>query len=437
MAVLTVHRRAFFAPTVHWRNPVVYASIVLVSALLSLARLPAPAIGTLWAEDGGIFINDVLKDAGLRGIFAPYQGYLHVVPRGVAWLVVRLLPVDAWAIAVTVAACLIVGGVAALVFHCSSVLSRNVWVRLGFAAVPVLVAASPEEALGNLANLHWYFLYLAPWLLLKRPRTWVEGAVLTVAALLVGLTEIQAAVFVPLFAYRLRDARLWGPRLALLAGVGAQVFTTLAYPRENPAAPPVNWLSVVYGWFVDGPSAVMFGTAGQISRVVVRFGWVPVALAAALFLAASAVILVRGRIREKVAAGAFLGGSLVIACAAVALNFRPFLDYAAFDDAGWNALHLGRYAVAPSMFLLALLPLLGEVLGGSARPALLGILAVLMVVYFFPVAVGREFGPIWTDHLEQARAACRTPGAEPEQIVPIAPTDWPIKGVKVPCRILG
>ncbi|BAS14915.1 hypothetical protein AHiyo8_32180 [Arthrobacter sp. Hiyo8] len=72
----------------------------------------------------------------------------------------------------------------------------------------------------------------------------------------------------------------------------------------------------------------------------------------------------------------------------MALNFRPFLDYAAFDDAGWNALHLGRYAVAPSMFLFALLPLLGEVLGRSARPAALGVLAVLMLVYFFPVAVG-------------------------------------------------
>ncbi|MFH5878545.1 hypothetical protein [Arthrobacter sp. NA-172] len=413
-----------------------YGLIVFISTLVSLARLPGPAIGTLWAEDGGIFVNDVLKNAGLRNIFSPYQGYLHVVPRGVAWLVVKVIPVEGWAIAVSVAACLIVGAVAALVFHCSSALSQNVWVRLGFAAVPVLVAVSPEEALGNLANLHWYFLYLAPWLLLKRPRTWAEGTVLTVAALLVGLTEIQTAMFVPLFLYRLRDKRMWGPRLALLVGVGAQAFTTLSFPRENPAAPPVNWLSVVYGWFIDGPSAVVFGTAGQISRVVVRFGWVPVALAAALFLAAFVLILVRGGIRERVAACALLGGSVITACAAVALNFRDFLDYAHFDAAGWAGLHLGRYAMAPSMLLLALIPLLGEVLGRTARAASISVLAVLLLVYFFPMSVGREFGPIWADHLEQARTACQAQDAGPVAMVPIAPVDWPIKGVNVPCHIL-
>jgi len=65
----------------------------------------------------------------------------------------------------------------------------------------------------------------------------------------------------------------------------------------------------------------------------------------------------------------------------------------------------------------------GEVLGCSARPASLGILAVLMLVYFYPMAVGREFGPIWADHLGQARETCRTPGAKPEEIVPVAPTD--------------
>ncbi|BAS14917.1 hypothetical protein AHiyo8_32200 [Arthrobacter sp. Hiyo8] len=60
----------------------VYASIVLVSTLISLARLPGPAIGTLWAEDGGIFINDVLKDAGLRGIFAPTKATSTSCPAG-------------------------------------------------------------------------------------------------------------------------------------------------------------------------------------------------------------------------------------------------------------------------------------------------------------------------------------------------------------------
>ena len=440
MAVSLARRRAHSvpaaAPAGGWRTPVAYGLIVIVSTLVSLARLPAPAIGTLWAEDGGVFINDVLKNAGLRNIFSPYQGYLHVVPRGIAWLVVKVIPIDGWAIAVTVAACLVVGAVAALVFHCSSALSENVWTRLGFAAVPILVAASPEEALGNLANLHWYFLYLAPWLLLKSTRTWVERIILTVAALLVGLTEIQTAMFLPLFLYRLRDKTLWGPRIALLVGVGAQVFTTLSFPRTNPDAQPANWLSVFYAWFIEGPSAVVFGTAGQVARVVIRFGWVPVALTAAVFLAGFVVILVRGGSRERVTACALLGGSIVAACAAVALNFTDFFDYAGFNESDWAGVHLGRYAVVPSMFLLALLPLLGEVVGRTGRAATISVMTVLMLVYFFPVSVGREFGPVWADFLPQARQACAPSNAGPVTIVPIAPTGWIVKGVSVPCQLL-
>jgi hypothetical protein len=428
-----------------WRTPLSYGLIAVVATLLSLVRLPTPAIGTLWAEDGGIFVNDVIKNPGLRNVFAPYQGYLHVVPRGIAWVVVKAVPVEGWAVAVTVAACLIVGLVAVLVFHCSSELSKSVWVRLGFAAVPVLVASGPEEALGTLANLHWYFLYLAPWLLLKRPRTTVEITVLTVAALLVGLTEIQAAMFVPMFVYRLRDVKLWGPRLALLAGVGAQVFTTLAFPRHSPDALPPKWLSVFYAWFVEGPSAVVFGTAGQVSRVVIRFGWVPVAFAAAIFVGAVFIIFIRGGSRDRVAAGAFFGGSVVAACSAVALNFTDYFDYAGFDQVGWGRVHLGRYAVVPSMFLLALFPLVGEVLGRAARVELLrrtartatvSVAAVLMLVYFFPVSVGREFGPVWRDGVDQGQTACQTPGGGPTSIIPIAPTGWLYKGVTVPCGLL-
>lgn len=449
MAVQLSRRRALSLSRPGWSNgwstPLTYGLITVLATALSLFRLPTPAVGTLWAEDGGIFVNDVIKTPGLRGVFDPYQGYLHVVPRGVAWVVVKAIPVEGWAVATTVAACLIVGLVAVLVFHCSSELSESVWVRLGFAAVPVLVASGREEALGTLANLHWYFLYLAPWLLLKRPRTRVEAAVLTVAALLVGLTEIQTAMFIPMFFYRLRDIRFWVPRVALLAGVGAQIFTTLAFPRHNPDALPPKWLSVFYAWFIEGPSAVVFGTAGQVSRVIVRFGWVPVVLVAAIFVAAVFIIFARGGSRDRVAACAFFGGSVVAACSAVALNFTDYFDYAGFDQAGWGRVHLGRYAVVPSMFLLALLPLVGEVLGRAARgeelrrtarAAAVSAAAVLMLVYFFPVSVGREFGPVWRDGVEQGYTACQAPGSGPTSVIPIAPTGWIYKGVTVPCGLL-
>ena len=35
----------------------------------------------------------------------------------------------------------------------------------------MLLPLLPNEVLGNEANLHWIFLWLAPWLLLANPRT--------------------------------------------------------------------------------------------------------------------------------------------------------------------------------------------------------------------------------------------------------------------------
>ncbi|KHL00640.1 hypothetical protein [Sinomonas humi] len=414
-------------------------AIVMAGTALSLFRLPATAQDTLWAEDGGIFLNGALRNRSLSQIFAPYQGYLHVIPRFAAWFAVTFLPPNSYALAFTALSCLAVGVVAALIWHCSSALSRNTYVRLAWAAIPVLVAAGPRETLGNFANLHWYLLCLMPWLLIKRPASVRENVLLTLATLFSAFTEIQTALFIPLFLFRFKDRAFWPPRLALLVGVACQIITDLVFPRSAPTDPSVNWWSVIEGWFLNSSSAIVYGSSQQIILTVTRFGWVPVALAAVPFLTAFVMALVRGSRMERLMACVFLLASIGVWSAAQAMNFQPYFDYARFNATQWQSFFLSRYTLAPSMFLLDLAPLVAVVatrISGVALPAILGAFAVVLAVYFFPPTVGRDHGPTWSTGVQTARSECRdTPAATVER-VPIAPTGWTYDKVLLPCDML-
>lgn len=152
---------------------VVGAALLVGVAVAALTwwRLGPATRGTVWAEDGGVFLRERLALGPVDSLLHPYAGYLHLVPRvlvDVAWS----LPVEEYARALSVGACLVVGAVAATVF----VLSRGVvpqWpLRMLLAAVPALLPLAPFEIAGNAANLHWFLLFAVPWLLAYRARTW-------------------------------------------------------------------------------------------------------------------------------------------------------------------------------------------------------------------------------------------------------------------------
>ncbi|WP_334170991.1 hypothetical protein [Sinomonas sp.] len=420
-------------------GPAIAVAVVIMGTALSLFRLPATAQDTVWAEDGGIFLNGALQHRSVLQIFAPYQGYLHVVPRMAAWFIVSVLPPSTYALALTALSCLAVGVVAALVWHCSRALSTSPLIRLAWAAIPVLVAAGPQETLGNFANLHWYLLWLVPWLLVKRPESVRENVVLTAAVLLASLTEIQVALFIPLFLYRFKDRAFWPPRLALLVGAACQVGTTLSFPRSSSPGSSVNWWSIIEGWFLNSSSAIVYGTSQEIILTVTRFGWIPVALAAMPFLAALIVALVKGNGLQRLMACVFVVASVGVWSAAQAMNFQPYFDYARFTAAQWQNFFLSRYTVAPSMFLLDLVPLVAVVLtrtSAVAVSAILGAFAIVLAVYFFPPTVGRDHGPTWSAGVQTARAACRSTPSAPTEPVRIAPTGWAFDKVLLPCSML-
>ncbi|WP_285242358.1 hypothetical protein [Pseudarthrobacter sp. fls2-241-R2A-127] len=408
---------------------------VLGAGLIAFARLSPTAQGTIWAEDGAVFVQDALARPGILGVFSPYQGYLHVVPRLAAAFVVRLFPVDAYAVAISLLSSLIVGLVAFMVFLCASAISTRLVPRLAWASITILVAPAALETSGNLANLHWYLLWLAPWLLIKPARNGAEGIVLFVVAALASLTEILTLMFVPLFLYQFRERKLWPARAGLLIGIACQVFTTVSYPRSAPFE-PANFLSVVAGWFLNSSSAVMFGTSNQIALLILNFGALPIVLAALPFFAAFLFLLFRSTAAHRFVALVAVAASVGVWAAAVLFNFSKEFNYAEFQAAQWHEFLLGRYSVLPSMFLLAILPLLAVALeetSAKAATSVLAVFALLQCLYFFPSFSFRQDGPIWAVGVADARAACAENPEMAAHAVATAPGNWK---VDVPCAIL-
>jgi hypothetical protein len=408
---------------------------VLAAGLLAFARLSQTARETIWAEDGAVFVQDALARPGILGPLAPYQGYLHVVPRLAAMIVVRLFPVDSYAVAISLLSSLLIGFVALMVFFCADVISPRLAPRLAWASITIMVAPAALETQGNFANMHWYLLWLAPWLLIKPVRNKPEGLFLFAVAALASLTEILTLMFVPIFLYRFTDRRLWPARAGLLLGIACQVFTTVSYPRSAPFE-PANLFSVVAGWFLNSSSAVVFGTSNQIALLILNFGAVPIVLAALPFFAAFLFLLFRSSASHRIVAVVAVVASVGVWAAAVLFNFSKEFNYAEFQAAQWHEFLLGRYSVVPSMFLLALLPLLAVALektSAKAATSVLAVFALLQCLYFFPSFSFRQDGPIWAAGVAGARAACAGDLGMAAHPVATAPGNWK---VDVPCAIL-
>ena len=65
------------------------------AVLLALRKPWALHTPQLWAEDGSIFLVQN-EQMGLRAWWEPYNGYLHLLPRLIAWTASRVADVAWW-----------------------------------------------------------------------------------------------------------------------------------------------------------------------------------------------------------------------------------------------------------------------------------------------------------------------------------------------------
>lgn len=424
-----------------------WAGVVVVLALLTWARLPAMARKTVWAEDGGVFLKDVLSHGQLRSIALPYDGYLHVLPRTLASVAHALAPLQGYALAMSLMSCFVVALVSVAVFHLSRSVSASVPVRCMIAVIPVLLPIGPEEVLGNAANLHWFLLWLMPWLLLYKPKSPVARGTMFVVAFVSAASEIITGMFLPLALWTMFRRRSFAAPAGLLLGIGVQLLTTFNNPRFAGAPLkyfPDGW-SVFMGFGLLPIGSIWHPDSRTLGSNIVSFGAWSLLVPALLVLGLLVYTVVTGRPELKIAAiGTFIA-AWICWIASVMQSGNIMFNYANFTEADWTGAGIFgymRYAAAPAMFLLLLLPLaVAAALERRrlSRPssALVAwfFLAFLMVSYF-PATTFRQDGPDWSAGVNSARAACQSDQALSSSPVLVAPAGWKFAQVQIPCQEL-
>lgn len=409
--------------------------VALLAASLAWLRLPPLTRATMWAEDGRVFLWDALFTPPWSTLMQPYDGYYHLLPRAGAEAVSLTMEPAGYALAIAALGCIAAGATAGLVYVFSRAVTDNRLLRVAFAAVTVLVPTLPLEVLGNLANLHWFVLWLTPWMLLYAPRTWAGSVGLGALAVVCALTEIQVAFFLPLFVWRRREIRRWPVRLGLLLGLAVQAFADS--PRAPVTAPLPHAEDVVGGYLVNTVLSLWIGPVRTVTAAVVDLGWGVAVIALLPSLAAFLLVLRRGTPVQRVAAVTFPVASVLVWSAAIIINRAQF-GYTRPARGSETMFAILRYSPVPSMFLLAGLLLALTVLPRTRTAQVAAAFCALPLVYvaatgFVPGTTSRSDGPVWTSELDSARSACLADPALQFQEFDIAPPRWV---ARVPCDAL-
>lgn len=391
---------------------------VLVAALLwlvgatalQLFRQPGePSWSSIWQEDGGVFLTDALADP-LGSILEPYNAYLHVVPRILSALIAPF-PLE-WAPALlSGSAALVVAAVAVYVFWASASVLQGVWSRALLASLVVVIPATGYETNANIANLHWYLIFAAFWVLVARPTG--RGATIVGAVVVTGavLSDPLAALLAPIALWQVltaRDRSGWIIPALFAATLAVQLLLGVV---EDPVAP--NAPSHVE----DLPGIYALRVAGSllVGDLFLDDFWKPYGYAFAYAaLAVVAAICVAGLVRLRGTARLLLAVSVGLSTLylAVPLMLRGterFLDRAEFNLNG------SRYVLLPILFMaLALIVVVdrfGPRLSAGARRNLqfgISLYVAVLVLTNFSIFAVRTAGPNWEKGLAAARETCRS-----------------------------
>jgi len=423
------------ATRARWVEAALVAAIAVLATLAAWLRLPPIAQRTVWAEDGTIFLNDAISGNPLEHLFAGYMGYLQFVPRVLADLTVALVPIDRVGLVLNLASCAVAGLCAALVYWCAQDVVPARALRLVLAAITIGAPLLPIEVLGNAANVHWLFIWTMLWVLLYLPRTRVGAWMLGLVAVVAALSDIQLLFLVPLFFVRRRSSLVWPPRIGLALGLVAQIVTSLLSPRQAHSG---GLGGAVRAYIGQTALATYIPDAKLLDRALSDWVVLWSILAIAPFVVTLVFVLRRGAPLQRVAVLYLVPGSAVLWTADSFLNGY---GGAALTP---HAFTFVRYAVVPSMFLLASIVLLAQVM--LSRPAratrVAGIVAALAVlaliaIHFIPYDTNRSNGPTWDAAIDRAQAACDTAPARASQPITTAPRYGTVRWVfPVPCTTL-
>ena len=391
----------------------------LLATFLSWFRLPIGAWDTLWAEDGSVFLFPWANGAGWSSVLAPYDGYLHFVPRLLAGLIYAFSDVRGYADSVIVSSCLVYGVVAGLVY---------VFSRFVLALITVLAPVAGWESMHNLANLHWFLLWITPWLLLASPRSRVGLVLMSLLALAIALTEVQAVVLVPLVLWLWKKRDRWPIFIAFATGLIAQGVSVLLNPRVRVPAPSPPWDSVAVGYLLNSGISFWDSRRTDMTAMIVHFGFVVGVVAIVPFLVAFTLAFWRGNPQVRTATVTLLLASSVGWTIAFVINHDPNYYYSRIPIDSSHPLTLVRWATASQMFLVASVPLAVGVLALHnsiwQRWAPLMMVSMVAVMGTSLVQEGHPRGGLpWHAAVDSAEHLCQATSITSVDI-PIQPVNW-------------
>lgn len=385
-------------------NLITGLALLLGGCVINWFRLPANSHDTLYAEDGSLFLRDALVDPW-GTLFAPYDGYQHLLPRIATNLVAHLFPPEQWANAVSMSACLIVGAIAATTWWATSSLPITAGARLGLALIPVLSRVAGIEAIANVSNVHWYCLYLIPWVLTCQIKNRFIGVLAFTIALVTTCTEIQTGLFTPLAAWVFLRGKsrygAWGWALGMAIQLASYLFQGRATGAEHPT--PMEMLrGFLFNGFLGGVSAHV--SANRLT--VERAGWFALATVCAVLILACVVTIMRSRHSTLISLAISL--PTVAACSWALAHY--YLNYPALNFAS-GPFKLARWGTASAMLLWALVPLAA---GTSTRAwvrrlAVVGLVATMAGSFVVP---NSRSGTYWRPELAKAVDYCASSGAD-------------------------
>ena len=390
-----------------WRHPRLNLAVLGVLALFLALRKP-DALHTpqLWAEDGSIFLvqSDQL---GAEAFVKPYMGYLHTLPRIIAWLAPRILDPVWWPAFYNGVSFLVWLAVLARLFTARFNLPGKVWLALAFVLVP-----HSGEVFFNVTNLQWLTAFvLIQQAIIAPPRSRLENAGDLLILTLVTLTGPFGIAFLPLFVWRWWHDRRRENGLALgvvLALAAVQAWCVIhTGPRFGYQSDPFQlWPNLV----VAARRLVVWPVLGGDAARALPAGWI-VAIGGLVIVGLLARAFRPGPQRQTQAR---IAAAFVLITLAAIYRTRP--DTWAADN-----LHFGeRYFYIPRVLLAWLLIFQFDASSRALAVVtrVLGLMIVVMHSRDFILPTPPDYH--WRDHVAPIRQGIPA-------TIPTLPENWTLE----------
>lgn len=228
--------------------------VALATVVLLYARMPERILhGFLWAEDVRVFLKQAYE-LGAKSIVTPYAGYLHLLPRVIAYVFSLAFPITAAPRVFALACMFVTVGSAVWLFRIASRALPTPAATV-IALSPVLVPSTGEVWL-SITNLQWI---LAPLLLaLLWEEFWADAGRSTarrVAIIVLSFTGPFAIFFAPFTLFStIRRHRGFAYLLLPLAQINVTIWS--GFTQQTAGHPPLSYLR--YDWIEQAARHLVF-----------------------------------------------------------------------------------------------------------------------------------------------------------------------------------